>query len=482
MKTILELSAGQLANKIQQEELSVQEVLDAVFRQIDAQEDTLNCYISTDKERALKKAEVIQKRIRNKENVGRLCGVPIAVKDNICTEGIRTTCASRILENFIPSYSAHAVSCLENEGAIIIGKTNMDEFAMGSTTETSAFGITRNPWNTTHVPGGSSGGSAAAVASSECMAALGTDTGGSIRQPASYCGVVGLKPTYKSVSRYGLVAYASSFDQIGPITKNVADAALLFEIISSYDKRDASMAECKRKSFLNTLCKDVSGMKIGIPKDYLTDETDDSVKGAVLKAAEILQKNGAEYDFIDIGIGMAEYAIPAYYTIADAEASSNLSRYDGVKYGYRCEDYENLHDMYRRTRTTGFGKEVKNRLLLGAFVLSEGYYDTYYLKAQKVRTLLVKRFQEIFSAYDVLLAPVSPTAAPRVGESLKEPLRMYQSDICTIPANLAGFPAISVPVTTTENQLPIGVQIMAAPFCEERLLQAAYSLEQMISP
>ena len=403
--------------------------------------------------------------------------VPIAVKYNICVAGITTTCSSKILENFVPGYHASVIPLLENEGAIIIGKTNMDEFAMGSTTETSAFGVTKNPWNQECVPGGSSGGSAAAVAAKECFMALGSDTGGSIRQPASYCGVVGMKPTYGTVSRYGLIAYASSLDQIGPITKDVTDCAALLEIISKYDEKDSTSFKRDDCNFTTALVADVKGMKIGIPKGYYEKGIDAEVKEATLQAIERLKEQGAIVEEFDLEL--VDYAIPTYYTIAAAEASSNLERFDGVKYGHRAKEYDGLHQMYKKSRSEGFGDEVKRRIMLGSFVLSSGYYDAYYLKALKVKKLIKKAFDEAFTKYDVIIGPVAPTTAPKLGASLADPIKMYLSDIYTISVNLAGLPAISIPCGVDRKGLPIGLQMIGNCFEEKKLIQMAYTYESI---
>ena len=394
----------------------------------------------------------------------------------MCTEGVLTTCSSKILGNFIPQFSSEAVKRIEEAGAVVIGKTNMDEFAMGSTTETSAYGPTKNPWNTEHVPGGSSGGSAAAVAANECFCALGSDTGGSIRQPASYCGVVGMKPTYGTVSRYGLIAYGSSLDQIGPLCKDVTDCATIMEVIASHDKKDSTSVERKDTDFTSALVDDVAGMRIGIPRDYFGEGLDPQVKEAVLSAAEVLKSKGAIVEEFDLSL--VEYAIPTYYTIAAAEASSNLERFDGVKYGFRAKDYDGLHSMYKKTRSEGFGPEVKRRIMLGSFVLSSGYYDAYYLKALRVKAMIKKAFDEAFAKYDVILGPVAPTTAPKLGSSLADPIKMYLGDIYTISVNLAGLPGISVPCGKDDNGLPIGVQLIGDCFNEKKLIQTAYAYEQ----
>ena len=400
----------------------------------------------------------------------------MAVKDNMCTQGMRTTCSSRILGNFVPTYSAEAVENIRKAGAVIIGKTNMDEFAMGSTTETSAFGPTRNPWNTEHVPGGSSGGSCAAVAAEQCWFALGSDTGGSIRQPSSFCGVTGIKPTYGTVSRYGLIAYGSSLDQIGPVAKDVTDCAVVLEAIASYDKKDSTSVRREDLDFTSALQEDVTGMRIGIPRDYLGEGLDPEVRAAVLKAAETLKERGAQVEEFDLSL--VEYAIPAYYVIASAEASSNLARFDGIKYGYRTEEYAGLHNMYKKTRSEGFGPEVKRRIMLGSFVLSSGYYDAYYLKALRTKALIKQAFDRAFEKYDVILEPTSPTTAPRIGSSLSDPLKMYLGDIYTISVNLAGLPGMSVPMGTDSQGLPIGVQLIGDCFKEKNIIRAGYTLEQ----
>lgn len=473
---ILDLSAVELGAKIKAGEITAVEAAKAVFAQIEKKEDDLNCYVTLDKEGALEKAAQVQKKIEAGELTSPLAGVPVAIKDNMCTEGMLTTCSSRILGNFVPTYTAEAVLNLEKAGAVILGKTNMDEFAMGSTTETSAFGATKNPWDTEHVPGGSSGGSAAAVAAGECFYALGSDTGGSIRQPASYCGVVGMKPTYGTVSRYGLIAYGSSLDQIGPLCKDVTDCATIMEAIASHDTKDSTSVERKDTDFTSALQDDVKGIKIGIPKDYFGEGLDADVKEKVLAAAQVLKEKGAILEEFDLSL--VEYAIPTYYTIAAAEASSNLERFDGVKYGFRAEDCEELHQMYKRSRSQGFGPEVKRRIMLGSFVLSSGYYDAYYLKALRVKALIKKAFDEAFAKYDMILGPCAPTTAPKIGSSLADPIKMYLGDIYTISVNLAGLPGISLPCGTDKNGLPIGLQLIGDCFNEKKIIQAAYSYEQ----
>lgn len=475
--SILEYTVVELSAKIKKGEVTAIEAMQAVMEKIEEKESLYNCYVTLDKEGALKRAEAMQKKIEAGEMEGPLAGVPVAIKDNMCTKDMLTTCSSKILGNFIPTFSAEAVMALEKAGAVIIGKTNMDEFAMGSTTETSAYGVTKNPHNPEHVPGGSSGGSAAAVAAGECFFALGSDTGGSIRQPASYCGVVGMKPTYGTVSRYGLIAYGSSLDQIGPLTKNVTDCATVLEIIASHDVKDSTSVKRENTDFTKALVNDVAGMKIGIPKDYFGAGLDAEVKEAVRKAARILQEQGAIIEEFDLGL--VDYAIPAYYTIAAAEASSNLERFDGIKYGYRTAEYEGLHSMYKKSRSEGFGAEVKRRIMLGSFVLSSGYYNAYYLKALKVKALIKKEFDKAFETYDVILGPVAPTTAPKLDSFLSDPIKMYLGDIYTISANLAGLPGISIPCGKDSKGLPIGLQLIGDCFQEKKIIQAAYTYEQV---
>ena len=470
------MTALQLGQMIKKKEVSVKEAVQESLAQIAALDGTLGSFVTVDEEGALKRAEEVQKGINDGTITGALAGVPVAVKDNICTKDLLTTCSSKILSNFVPPYSAQAVDNLKAAGAVIVGKTNMDEFAMGSTTETSAYGVTRNPWNTEHVPGGSSGGSCAAVASCEVPYALGSDTGGSIRQPGSFCGVTGLKPTYGTVSRYGLIAYGSSLDQIGPIAKDISDCAAILEMIASYDKKDSTSVKRDAYDFTSALLDDVKGMKIGIPSDYLSAGLNEEVKAAVLKAAEVLKAKGAEVE--EFQLSLVEYAIPAYYVIASAEASSNLARFDGVKYGYRAKDYNGLHNMYKKSRSEGFGEEVKRRIMLGSFVLSSGYYDAYYLKALRTKALIRQSFDRAFEKYDVILGPVAPTTAPKLGASLSDPLQMYLGDIYTISVNLAGLPGVSIPCGTDSNGLPIGVQLIGDCFQEKKIIRAAYAYEQ----
>ena len=475
---LMSLTAVELGRKIKAKEVTVREAVLAAYDKIDEKEAELNCYVTTTKEAALAKADEVQAKIDAGELTGPLAGVPVAIKDNMCTKGVLTTCSSRILENFVPTFTAEAVINLEKAGAVILGKTNMDEFAMGSTTETSHYGATKNPWNTKHVPGGSSGGSAAAVAADECSFALGSDTGGSIRQPSSYCGVTGMKPTYGTVSRYGLIAYGSSLDQIGPIAKDVTDCAAILETIASYDPKDSTSIRRDDYDFTSALVDDVKGMKIGIPKDYLIEGLNPEVKAAIMNAAHKLEEKGAVVEEFDLSL--VEYAIPAYYVIACAEASSNLARFDGVKYGYRTPEYNELHEMYKKTRSEGFGPEVKRRIMLGSFVLSSGYYDAYYLKALRTKALIKQAFDKAFSKYDVILGPVAPTTAPEIGSSLADPIKMYLGDIYTISVNLAGIPGISVPGGFDSKGLPIGVQMIGNCFEEKKIIRTAYAFEQSL--
>lgn len=474
---LMSLTAVELGKKIKSGEVRVVDAVNAAFDQIEAVEKDINSYVTVyKKEEVLEKAEHIQKLIDEGQLTGPLAGVPVAIKDNMCTRDKLTTCSSKILGNFYPTYSAEAVINLEKAGAVIIGKTNMDEFAMGSTTETSFYGPTKNPWNKEHVPGGSSGGSCAAVAAEECSYALGSDTGGSIRQPSSFCGVTGIKPTYGTVSRYGLIAYGSSLDQIGPVAKDVTDCATILETIASYDSKDSTSVKRDDYNFTEALVEDVKGLKIGIPKDYFGQGLEPEVKKAILKAVDVLKDKGAIVEEFDLSL--VEYAIPAYYVIASAEASSNLSRFDGVKYGYRTEEYNGLHNMYKKTRSEGFGEEVKRRIMLGSFVLSSGYYDAYYLKALRTKALIKKAFDEAFAKYDVIIGPAAPTTAPKLGDSLSDPIKMYLGDIYTISVNLAGLPGISVPCGQDSNGLPIGMQIIGDCFKEKNIIRAAYTFEQ----
>ena len=470
------MTALQLAEKIKQHQIGVLDGVKTVFDQIEKKEGKGHAYLDTYKKEAYARAKQVEKGIADGTYTGPLAGVPIAVKDNICIQGKETTCASKILQGFIPQYNADVIDRLEKAGMVIIGKTNMDEFAMGSTTETSAYGVTRNPWNLEHVPGGSSGGSCAAVAAGETYMALGSDTGGSIRQPSSFCGVTGIKPTYGPVSRYGLVAYASSLDQIGPVGKDVADCAALLEVIAGHDPKDSTSIDRHDLDFSKEMTDKIYGMKFGVPKEYLAEGINPEVKEAFMNVLKVLTEMGAIVEFFSVKT--MEYMIPAYYIIASAEASSNLERFDGVKYGYRAKDYDGLHDMYKRTRTEGFGEEVKRRIMLGSFVLSSGYYDAYYLKALRTKALIKQEFNQAFEKYDVLLAPAAPYTAPKLGESLQDPLAMYLGDIYTVAVNLCGLPGITVPCGKDSTGLPIGIQMIGDCFMEKKILRAAHAYEQ----
>ena len=474
--SISDMTALELGRRIQSGDITAVQAAEASLARIKAMEPSVHAFVTVNEEKTMEQAGKVQADIEAGRLKGPLAGVPVAIKDNMCTKGMRTTCSSRILGNFIPTYTAQAVSNLEQAGAVILGKTNMDEFAMGSTTETSAFGVTRNPWNLEHVPGGSSGGSCAAVAAGECFYALGSDTGGSIRQPSSFCGVTGIKPTYGTVSRYGLIAYGSSLDQIGPVAKDVSDCAAVLEVLASHDPKDSTSMERRDCDFTSALSEDVRGMRIGIPESYFGQGLDQEVKDAVLEAARVLGEKGAIVETFDLKL--AEYAIPAYYVIASAEASSNLSRFDGVKYGYRAPEYQGLHSMYKKSRSLGFGPEVKRRIMLGSFVLSSGYYDAYYLKALRTKALIKKEFDRAFASYDVILAPAAPSTAPRLGQSLGDPLKMYLGDIYTISVNLAGLPGISLPCGLDSKGLPIGLQLIGDCFKEKNIIRAAYAYEK----
>lgn len=443
---------------------------------IEEKNKDINAFISINREGALRQAKEIEVKIGSGKKDLLLAGVPIAIKDNICTKGLQTTCASNILKNYIPPYDATVIKKLRESGAIVLGKTNMDEFAMGSSSERSAFGPVKNPHDLSRIPGGSSGGSAAAVAAGLCPAALGSDTGGSIRQPASLCGVVGIKPTYGRVSRYGLVAFASSLDQIGPITRSVEDAALLLNIISGLDKNDATSLDAPVPDFTADMGKGVKGLKIGIPKEYFTGGIETDVENAVKDAADLLKRQGAK--LIDITLPHTGYAVPTYYIIAPAEASANLARYDGIRYGLSDRTAKDLKDLYKKSRSAGFGPEVTLRIIIGTYVLSSGYYDAYYRKAQKVRTLIIKDFAKAFGEVNVILTPTTPTTAFKLGEKLDDPIQMYLSDIFTIPANLAGLPGISVPCGVDKNNLPIGMQLIGKPLDEATVLRVAYFYEK----
>ncbi|HER23937.1 MAG TPA: Asp-tRNA(Asn)/Glu-tRNA(Gln) amidotransferase subunit GatA [Candidatus Atribacteria bacterium] len=474
--TFNQLTAREAVDLIKQKKITAYEVIRDIFNQIDKVDNLIKAFLVTNREEALKQAEEIDRKVKKGETLPPLAGVAVAVKDIITTRGIETTCGSRILKGFIPPYNATVITKLKKAGAIIIGKTNMDEFAMGSSNENSAFGPTYNPWDLERVPGGSSGGSTVAVAADETLVALGTDTGGSIRQPASFCGIVGLKPTYGRVSRYGLIAYASSLDQIGPITKDVTDCALLMKIIAGHDRRDSTSANLEVPDYLKSCQEGIKDLKIGIPKEYFIEGIDPEIKAALDKALKIFEKLGANIE--EVSLPHTEYSLPTYYLIATAEASSNLARYDGVQYGYRAEEYEDLSSMYQKTRSKGFGSEVKRRIMLGTYALSSGYYDAYYLKAQKVRTLIKEDFDRAFNQFDILITPTSPTPAFKLNEKVSDPLTMYLSDIFTLPINLAGIPAISLNCGYSKSNLPIGLQIIGGYFSEETLLRAAFNFEQ----
>ena len=470
------LAAHELNGLLKKKEVSAIELAGTILDRIEAVDSKLGCYITICRDKALEIAAKVQARIDGGEDVPALAGIPAAIKDNICTEGIPTTCASRMLHNFVPPYDATVVKKLYHEGIVPLGKLNMDEFAMGSTSENSYFKPVRNPWDTGRVPGGSSGGSAAAVAAGEAVFALGSDTGGSIRQPAAFCGVVGMKPTYGAVSRYGLVAFASSLDQIGPITKDVTDCALVLNCITGHDSMDSTSAGIDYPDYTKALINDISGVKIGIPKEYIGEGVNDKVKSAVLNAAEILRGLGAQCR--EFSLPLTEYAIPAYYLISSAEASSNLARYDGIKYGYRADSYADLLDLYKQTRSEGFGTEVKRRIMLGTYALSSGYYDAYYKKALQVRTLIKRSFDEAFEKYDVIIGPVAPTTAYKIGEKAGNPLEMYLGDIFTVSVNIAGLPGLTIPCGLDGNNLPIGLQLIGRTFDESTLLRVAYAFEQ----
>lgn len=469
------LGALETAELIRKREISVKEAVAAVITAAEEKDKEYNCYVTLCPEDALKKAEKVQALIDSGDIDSPLAGVPVSVKDNICTKGIRTTCSSKILGNFVPVYNATVVDKMEKAGMITVGKLNMDEFAMGSTTETSYFGPTKNPWDTSKVPGGSSGGAAACIAADEAVVALGSDTGGSIRQPCSFCGVTGLKPTYGTVSRYGLVAYASSLDQIGPVGKNVADCAAVYSVISGKDEKDSTSMDFAPFDYKAVLTGDMKGKKIGIPADYLGEGLAPDVKEAVMNAAKVFENMGAEIEIFPMPI--SEYAIPTYYIIASAEACSNLSRYDGIKYGYASPDAENLRELYIKSRSEGFGMEVKRRIMLGNFVLSSGYYDAYYKKALKAKKLVQKAFFDAFEKYDMILGPVAPTTALKIGESLSDPLKMYLGDIYTVMVNIAGLPSAAVPCGFDSEGMPIGMQLIGKPFGETEILRAAHCFE-----
>ena len=470
------LTAHEAHEHLIKKSFSSLELTQSFYRHIKTVDSKVASYLTLTEEEAYQQAQQADERIAKGEEVPEIMGIPLALKDILCTKSMRTTCGSKILEHFRPPYDATVVRRLRQNGAVFLGKVNMDEFAMGSSTENSGFGITRNPWDVNRIPGGSSGGSGAAVAADECIASLGSDTGGSVRQPAACCGVVGLKPTYGRVSRFGLVAFASSLDQIGPITKDVTDCAILMNVISGHDANDSTSVDIEVPDYKRALINDVKGMKLGIPKEYFVEGMDRDVERAVWEAIKLLEQWGASIK--EVSLPHTEYAVATYYIICTAEASSNLARYDGVKYGHRARGYDGLIDMYAKTRAEGFGPEVKRRIMLGTYVLSAGYYDAYYRKAQQVRTLIKEDFDRAFEGYDALLTPTSPTPAFVIGEKVKDPLQMYLSDIFTIPVNLAGIPGISIPCSFSGGGLPIGLQIIGKHFDEEKILRVAYTYEQ----
>ena len=467
---LYELTVHELVDKLNKNEITSEDIVKSYANRINEKENDVQAFVTTILDEALEKSKNVN-RTKSK-----LAGIPIGIKDNMCTKGIKTTCSSKMLENFISPYDATVVEKIQDEGMISLGKLNMDEFAMGSSTEYSAFKKTKNPWNLNTAPGGSSGGSAAAVASNMVPWALGSDTGGSIRQPAALCGIVGLKPTYGLVSRYGLVAFASSLDQIGPMTKDVEDCAMLLNVIAGHDERDSTSVNLPKKDYTKSLVKDVSKFKIGVPKEFLGEGTNAEVKQSIEKAIEEYKKLGATVE--ECTLDIAEEALTTYYIIACAEASSNLGRFDGIRYGYRTKNFESLKDIYRNSRSEGFGAEVKRRIILGTYVLSSGYYDAYYKKAQKVRTVIKQEFEKLFEKYDLLLTPTSPTVAYEIGTKSNNPLEMYLADLCTVSVNIAGLPGISIPCGVDKSGLPIGLQLIGKPFGEDTIIQAAYTYEQ----
>lgn len=472
---IYEMTAFETAEKIKNREITAMDAVESVAKAVESKDKTYNCYTSFDKEIAFEQAEQVQKRIDNGELVSELAGVPIAIKDNICTKGQLTTCSSKILYNFKPPYNATVINKLKEADMIPLGKLNMDEFAMGSTTETSYFGATKNPWDINKVPGGSSGGAAASVAADESIVALGSDTGGSIRQPCSFCGVTGLKPTYGAVSRYGLIAYASSLDQIGPVGKNVEDVAAVFNIIKGRDVKDGTSMESEVFSVNDIKTDNIKGMKIGIPTDFFGEGINSDVAAAVKSAADTLRELGAEVE--EFSMPIVKYAIPTYYIIACAEACSNLSRFDGIKYGFKAENCDNLRDVYFKSRSEGFGMEVKKRIMLGNFVLSSGYFDAYYKKALQSKGLICKAFNEAFEKYDFLLGPIAPTTALKMGEGLSDPLAMYLGDIYTVMINIAGLPSLALPCGFDSDNMPVGMQLIGKPFNEKTILTAGFAYQ-----
>ena len=473
---LYEYTVHELVEKLEKGEVTSVEITKSYFDRIKDKDPLVKAYVSTMEEEAMAKAKEIDEKRKAGEPVSKFAGIPIGIKDNMCITGTKTTCSSKMLENFVAPYNATVIEKLNKEDLVYLGKLNMDEFAMGGSTENSAFFKTTNPWDLERVPGGSSGGSAAAVAADMAPWTLGSDTGGSIRQPASLCGVVGLKPTYGLVSRYGLVAFASSLDQIGPITKDVTDAAMLLNLIAGHDEKDSTSMDLEVKDYTKALVNDVKGMRIGLPKEYLGEGINEEVKNAILEVAKKYEEMGAIVE--DCSFEVGQYATSVYYIIACAEASSNLGRFDGIRYGYRSENFDNLKDIYKNSRSEGFGEEVKRRIMLGTYVLSSGYYDAYYKKAQKVRTVITDAYNELFGKYDLLLTPTSPTTAFKIGEKCNNPVEMYLADICTVPVNIGGLPGMSVPCAIDSKGLPIGFQLLAKPFDEEKIIKAAYSYEQ----
>ena len=469
---LYELTVHELMEKLEKNEITSEDIIKSYSKRIDEKEKDVQAFVTVTADEALKQAESVD-RTKSK-----LAGIPIGIKDNMCTKGVKTTCSSKMLENFVAPYNATVVEKLNNEGVLSLGKLNMDEFAMGASTEYSAFKVTRNPWNLKMAPGGSSGGSAAAVASQMVPWALGSDTGGSIRQPAALCGVVGLKPTYGLVSRYGLVAFASSLDQIGPITQDVTDSAILLNVLAGFDEKDSTSENLPKKDYTKSLVKDVSKFKIGVPKEFLGEGINPEVRNAIEMAVEKYKSLGATVE--ECTLDIANEALATYYIIACAEASSNLGRFDGIRYGYRTKNYSNLNDIFVNSRTEGFGAEVNRRIILGTYVLSSGYYDAYYKKAQKVRTIIKQEFAKLFEKYDLLLTPTSPTVAYEIGTKSNNPLEMYLADLCTVSVNIAGLPGISIPCGVDKAGLPIGLQLIGKPFGEETVIQAAYTYEQEV--
>ncbi len=473
---LYELTAHELIEKLERAEITAEEITKSYFNRIQEKDGQVKAYVSTLQEQALTKAKKIDSDRKAGKNLSKFAGIPIGIKDNMCITGTKTTCSSKMLENFVAPYDATVIEKLNAEDMIYLGKLNMDEFAMGSSTENSAFFPTHNPWDLSRVPGGSSGGSAAAVSADMAPWALGSDTGGSIRQPASFCGVVGLKPTYGLVSRFGLVAFASSLDQIGPITKDVTDSAILLNLIAGHDEKDTTSTNIPKKDYTTSLRNDVKGMKIGVPREYLGEGTSAEVKEAMFQVIKKYQELGATVEECSLDVG--QYASAVYYILACAEASSNLGRFDGIRYGYRTQNFEDLKEIYRNSRSEGFGDEVKRRIILGTYVLSSGYYDAYYKKAQKMRTMIKKAYSELFEKYDLLLTPVSPTTAFKINEKMNDPLQMYMADICTVPVNIGGLPGMSIPCDVDSEGLPIGFQLIAKPFDEETIFRAAFTYEQ----